>query len=136
MSSINFLNGNWFDFVSQIQETSNEPIMIRKKYVFFYLCANGSMQCRKMETETLSDRLLSDFFNANFINIRVYMGNLSDSDTLQRLKSVLNVEVETYPLTLFLNHQGKVVHQVTGDFSPNGLISEAKIALSLKFNWI
>ena len=112
MSSINFLTGSWFDFVSQIQETSNEPIMIKKKYIFFYLCANWSMQCRKMETETLSDRLLGDFFNANFINIRVYMGNLSDSDTLQRLKSVLNVEVETYPLMLFLNHQGKVIQLI------------------------
>ena len=92
------------------------------------------MPCRKMETDTLSDQLVADFFNANFLNIRILMGIIPEADTRKKLNEALKINVDNYPLCLFLDDQGKVLHQFTGDLAPNDLINEAKIALSSKIN--
>jgi hypothetical protein len=134
MSSLKFQTGHWSDLLSKIQNDGSESITPGKKFVFLYLCANWSMPCRKMETDTLSDQLVGDFFNANFLNIRVLMGIIPEADTRKKLNEALNITVDTYPLSLFLNHQGKVLHHVVGDLAPIDLINEAKTALSSNIN--
>ncbi len=134
MSTFKFQTGHWSDLLSTIQNNGSEALAAGKKYVFVYVCANWSMPCRKMETDTLSEQLVVDFFNANFINIRVLMGIIPEADTKKKLNEALNVTVDAYPLCLFLDHQGKVLHQVTGDLEPFDLINEAKTALSSKIN--
>src|SRR5882762_6064162 len=74
MSTLKFQTGPWSDLLSQIQNNGSESVAAGKKFVFLYVCANWSMPCRKMETDTLSDQLVGDFFNANFVNIRILMG--------------------------------------------------------------
>ena len=134
MSALRFQTGHWSDLLLQIQNSGSESIAAEKKYVFLYVCANWSMPCRKMETETLSNQLLSDFFNANFLNIRVLVGIIPEADTRKKLSEALNVTVDTYPMYLFLDHQGKVLHQVSGELAPIDLINEGKTALSSKIN--
>jgi len=134
MSSLKFQTGHWSDLLTQIQNNGSESIAAGKKFVFLYVCANWSMPCRKMETDTLSDQLVDDFFNANFLNIRVLMGIIPEADTRKKLNEALNITVDTYPLCLFLDHQGKVLHQVAGELAPSDLINEAKAALSNKIN--
>jgi hypothetical protein len=134
MSTIKFQINHWLDLLTQLQKTSSETISAGKRYVFVYICANWSMPCRQMETETLGNQLVGDFFNANFLNVRVVMGVIPEADTKKKLKEILNVSVDTYPLCLFLNHEGKVIHQAVGDLSPNDLINEGKTALSSKIN--
>jgi thioredoxin-related protein len=136
MSTINFKIGNWHDLLVQIQTKSGPMGMKGEKYVFIYVCANWSMPCRKMETETLSNKLVGDFFNANFINIRVYMGNIPEMDTPQKLGEALQITIETYPLIVFLDNKGRRIHHAVGEFSPQDLINEAKAALSFKLNWV
>jgi len=134
MSTLKFQTGPWSDLLAKIQNDGSESVAAGKKFVFLYVCANWSMPCRKMETDTLSDQLVSDFFNANFINIRILMGIIPEADTRKRLNKELSINVDTYPLCLFLDHQGKVLHQVVGDLAPIDLINEAKTALSSKIN--
>lgn len=134
MSTIKFQTGNWHDLLNQIQKTSSETLSAGKKYVFFYVCANWSVPCHKMETETLTNQLVGDFFNANFLNIRVAMGVIPEADTLRKINEALQIAIEAYPFCLFLNHEGKVIHQAAGDLSPNDLINEGKAALSSKIN--
>ena len=134
MSSLKFQTGHWSDLLTQIQNNGSESIAAGKKFVFLYVCANWSMPCRKMETDTLSDQLVGDFLNANFLNIRVLMGIIPEADTRKKLNEALNITVDTYPLCLFLDHQGKVLHQVAGELAPSDLINEAKAALSNKIN--
>jgi thiol:disulfide interchange protein len=134
MSTFKFQTGHWSDLLTKIKNTGSESIAAGKKNVFLYVCANWSMPCRKMETDTLSDQLVADFFNANFLNIRILMGIIPEADTRKKLNEALNVTVDTYPLCLFLDHQGKVLHQATGDLGPFDLINEAKTALSSKIN--
>ena len=134
MSSLKFQTGHWSDLLTQIQNNGSESIAAGKKFVFLYVCANWSMPCRKMETDTLSDQLVNDFLNANFLNIRVLMGIIPEADTRKKLNETLNITVDAYPLCLFLDHQGKVLHQVAGELAPGDLINEAKAALSNKIN--
>jgi thioredoxin-related protein len=134
MITLKFHPGPWSDLLSQIQNAGSETISPGKKYVFLYVCANWSMPCRKMETETLSNQLVGDFFNANFLNVRVLMGIIPEADTRKKLNEELKINVEAYPLCLFLDHQGKVLHQVAGDLAPHDLINEGKAALSRKIN--
>ena len=137
MNSINFKTGDWFDIVSQIQKPGDDSILNGKEYMLLYVCANWSATCRKMETETLANRQVCDFFNANFLNMRIYLGNVPETaDITHKLNEVLDATIETLPHFLFLNHRGKVVHQAAGDFSPHDLLLEAKAALSFKFNWV
>jgi thiol:disulfide interchange protein len=134
MSALRFQTGHWSDLLSQIQNNGSESVAAGKKYVFLYVCANWSMACRKMETETLSNQLLCDFLNANFLNLRVLVGIIPEADTRKKLSEALNVTVDTYPMSLFLDHQGKVLHQVAGELAPIDLINEGKTALSSKIN--
>ncbi len=92
------------------------------------------MPCQTMERETLSNPLVCDFFNANFLNIRVLVGIIPEADTRKKLNESLSINVDTYPLCLFLDHQGKVLHQVAGDLTPHDLINAGKNALSNKIN--
>jgi len=78
--------------------------------------------------------LLCDFLNANFLNLRVLVGIIPEADTRKKLSEALNVTVDTYPMSLFLDHQGKVLHQVAGELAPIDLINEGKTALSSKIN--
>jgi len=134
MSTLKFQAGPWSDLLAKIQSNGSESLAQGKKFVFLYVCANWSMPCRKMETDTLSDQLVADFFNANFLNIRILMGIIPEADTRKKLNEALHINVDTYPLCLFLDHQGKVLHQVVGDLAPIDLINEAKTALSSEIN--
>ena len=134
MSPLKFQTGPWSDLLAQIQNNGSEAVAPGKKFVFLYVCANWSMPCRKMETDTLSDQLVADFFNANFLNIRILMGIIPEADTRKKLNEALKINVDSYPLCLFLDDQGKVLHQFVGDLAPVDLINEAKIALSSKIN--
>jgi len=134
MSTLKFHTGPWSDLLSQILNTGSETISPGKKYVFLYVCANWSMPCREMEAETLSNPLVGDFLNANFLNIRVLVGIIPEADTRKRLNEDLAINIETYPQCLFLDHQGKVLHQVAGDLAPTDLLNEAKTALGSKIN--
>jgi thioredoxin-related protein len=134
MNILKFQPGPWSDLLSQIQSTGSETISPGKKYVFLYVCANWSMPCRKMETETLSNQLVRDFFNANFLNIRILVGIIPEADTRKKLHEALGVNADTYPLCLFLDHRGKVLHQVAGDLAPHDLINAGKTALSININ--
>jgi thioredoxin-related protein len=134
MSMIKFHTGPWSDLLSQIQKAGSETISPGKKYAFLYVCANWSMPCRKMEAETMSNPLVGDFFNANFLNIRILVGIIPEADTRKKLNEELAINVKTYPLCLFLDNQGKVLHQVSGDLAPHDLINEGKAGLSRKIN--
>ena len=137
MNAINFKTGDWFDVVSQIQMSDGDTALNGKEYVFLYVCANWSATCKKMETETLTNQHVCDFFNANFLSMKIYLGNVPETaDITHRLSEVLDVSIETLPHFLFLNHKGKVVHQAAGDLSPHDMLLEAKAALSFKFNWV
>lgn len=136
MSTINFKTKDWFDVVSQIQRPDGDAILNGKEYVFLYVCANWSAICKKME-ETLTDKHVCDFFNANFLNMKIYLGNVPETaEITHKLSETLDVSMETLPHFLFINHKGKVVHQAAGDLSPRDLLTEAKAALSFKFNWV
>src|SRR5712672_1448237 len=126
MSTLKFHTGPWSDVLSQIQNNGSETISPGKKYVFLYVCANWSMPCRKMETETLSNTLVVDFLNSNFLNIRVFVGIIPEADTRKRLNEGLAINIDTYPQCLFLDQEGKVLHQVAGDLAPTDLLNEAQ----------
>lgn len=134
MVTLKFHPGPWSDLLSQIQIEGCDTISPGKKYVFLYICANWSLPCRKMETETLSNQLVGDFFNANFLCIRVLVGIMPEADTRKKLSEVLAVKVEQYPLCLFLDQAGKVLHEVADDLAPIDLINEAKTALGHHMN--
>jgi thioredoxin-related protein len=136
VNTINFKTKDWFDVVSQLQQPGGDSVLNGKEYVFLYICANWSVACKKME-ETLTDKQVSEFFNANFLNMKIYLGNVPETaDITHKLSETLDVSMETLPHFLFINHKGKVVHQAAGDLSPQDLLTEAKAALSFKFNWV
>lgn len=134
MSALKFHPGPWSDLLLQIQEHGCDTLSPGKKFVFLYVCANWSMPCRKMEADTLSDPLVCDFFNANFLNIRILVGIIPEADTRRKLNENLGINVSTYPLCLFLDREGKVLHQTVGELSAQDLLNGGKTALSSRIN--
>jgi len=65
--------------------------------------------CKYLSNTTFKDPLVAEFFNSNFINLKVEMEKDADGPELGRL-----FKVRGYPTMLFLNEKGELIQQVYG----------------------
>lgn len=65
--------------------------------------------CKYLSNTTFKDKEVAEFFNANFINLKVEMEKDADGPELARL-----FKVRGYPTMLFLNEKGELIQQVYG----------------------
>ncbi len=78
--------------------------------------------CKRMSKNVFPQAAVGDFFNAQFINMKIDMEKGEGRD-FQR-----NYQVRAFPTLLFLDSDGKVVHKKIGGTNPQGLVALGKEA--------
>ncbi len=94
------------------------------KLVFIEGYVEWSEPCAVLEEYTLTDKEVGDYYNANFVNLQV------DMEDYLGLELTEMFDVMSYPVFLFLDADGNLVHQGCGAIDSNGFISMGMVAKS------
>jgi len=112
---IEFYDGNYKDALKMADE--------KGKLVFVDAYAVWCGPCKKMAATTFKEAAVGDFFNENFINLKI------DMEKGQGLDFRNKYPVSAYPTLLFLNGDGDVVHKAVGGKDSNALLQLAQMAM-------
>jgi thiol:disulfide interchange protein len=107
------------------QEALNKATK-ENKLVFMDAYTAWCGPCRAMSANTFTNPDVADYFNQNFVNIKVDMEK-GEGPTLSR-----KFAVTAYPTLLFLNGQGSVVHKELGFKDAATFLSLGKKANGMK----
>ncbi len=113
-----FSESSWDDLLKQ-SAAEGKPIMVD-------MYASWCGPCKKMERDIFPIEEVGDFFNANFL---VAKRNI---DTPEGAMLEKRYSVERYPTFLFINADGKVLHQVIGYHDKDEFLAMGKAALQEK----
>jgi len=112
---IEFFEGTWKEAIA---EAAKED-----KIVFVDSYAQWCGPCKKMAKNVFTQQAVGDFFNDNFINLKLDMEQ-ADGRTFGA-----KYPVSAYPTLFFLDSQGNILKKVTGGQNSEGLISQGKLAI-------
>ncbi|MCO5260987.1 MAG: thioredoxin family protein [Crocinitomicaceae bacterium] len=76
--------------------------------------------CKMLSKNTFTDSNVGNFFNKNFINIKIEMEKDADGPNLARM-----FRVRAYPTMLYVNGKGELIKQSLGYVTPDQLLSVA-----------
>lgn len=112
---IKFAEGSWAE-IMELAQKNNKPI-----FVDCYTTWCGP--CKKLSNEVFPQKAVGDYFNANFISVKV------DCEKGEGIKLKERFEVGAFPTLLFIDPSGEeVLHRVVGYVPAEKLIEEAKSA--------
>jgi thioredoxin-related protein len=110
---IKFENGlSWEQIIEKAKKEN--------KYVFIDTYTTWCAPCKQMEKEIFPQKNVGDFFNKNFINVKYQIDRTKkDNDEIKKryLDAKLiesTYKISLYPTYLFLNPDGKLVHEIKG----------------------
>lgn len=93
------------------------------KLVFFMCYASWCTHCKYMKENVLTVPSVGTFYNKNFICYGQDMEHGEGRSLHEQFK------INSYPTFLFLDSTGTVVYRMTGEFKPEELIGEGKMAM-------
>lgn len=114
---IQFYEGTW---QQALKKASKE-----NKLIFLDAYASWCGPCKIMARRTFTDEEVGEFFNENFINVKMDMEKTEDGRRLSE-----KYKLVAYPTLYFINGAEKVVHQELGMQKPKQLIAIGKTALN------
>lgn len=94
------------------------------KLIFIDAYTNWCGPCKKMAATTFKDAEVGEFFNENFINIKIEMEKDADGPSTAR-----RYNVRAYPTLLIIDEEGNLVKQTIGFQNKSRLMSFAGGAL-------
>lgn len=112
---IEFFDGNYKDAFKIAEEQG--------KLVFVDAYAKWCGPCKRMAATTFKEASVGDFFNAEFINLKI------DMEEGQGLEFRKKYPVSAYPTLMFINGKGDIVHKATGAQDKDGIIKLANLAM-------
>ena len=92
------------------------------KLIFLDGFASWCGPCKMMASKVFTQKVVGDYFNANFINMKL------DMEAPENLAVAKKYEVKAFPTLLFINGDGQVVHRGLGGMSPEELVELGKKA--------
>ncbi|MBP6446066.1 MAG: thioredoxin family protein [Saprospiraceae bacterium] len=111
---IEFFQGTWKDALAKAKA--------EEKLVFVDAYAKWCGPCKVMAKNVFTQQKVGDFFNANFINLKL------DMEEVDGVSFGHVYPVSAYPTLLFLDGEGKLVKKVVGGQQVEGLISHGEDA--------
>jgi thiol:disulfide interchange protein len=111
-----FFKGTWTDALKKAKKEN--------KMIFLDAYANWCGPCKKMKSNTFSDKSVADFYNKYFINVAKDMEN-GEGKSLAKI-----FEVEAYPTLIFLNSNGFIIEKTLGFKDPGAFLKIGKNVLS------
>ena len=112
---IQFSENNW----NQVLITAAK----QNKIIFLDAYTTWCQPCKKMDQQVFPQKMIGDFYNKNFINVKLDMEKGIGKELQQRY------EVLFYPTFLFLTADGTLVHRIAGYQSAPKLLELGKTAI-------
>jgi len=114
---IDFYEGDWKDALAEAEKS--------EKLVFVDAYAEWCGPCKRMAKTTFVDQSVGDFFNANFINLKI------DMEKGHGLTFRQDYPVSAFPTLMFLNGKGEIILKTTGAKDVAKIIDFAKKAMGM-----
>jgi len=112
---IEFFKGTWKEAIEEAKKDD--------KLVFVDAYAKWCGPCKKMAKNVFTKAEVGDFFNKNFVNLKL------DMEEMDGVKFGHEYPVSAYPTLLFLNPKGELVKKSVGGKQANDLIELGKVAI-------
>ena len=93
------------------------------KLVFLDAYTDWCAPCKKMDKEVFSKKEVGDFYNANFLSVKI---NMEKGEGLPLAEKYF---IFAYPSLLFVNYDGTVAHRYAGFLDQKGILSLGGLAL-------
>ncbi len=110
-----FFKGTWSEALEESQKTG-KPI-----FVDAYTTWCGP--CKWMNKNTFTDEAVGEFYNENFINVKLNM------ETPDGRKFSSKYRITAYPTLLYLDSEGKVKHRIMGAKPAEMFLDHGQMAL-------
>ncbi len=94
------------------------------KMVFVDAYTDWCQPCKKMDKEVFSQKKVADFYNENFVSIKINM------EKGEGPKLAEKYYIFAYPSLLFVNYDGSVAHRFAGYQDQDGVLALGNNALS------
>ena len=114
---IKFEKDNW--------ENTLAKAKVENKIVFVDAYTTWCGPCKKMDAKTFPDKKVGDFYNKNFINIKV------DAEKGDGLGIAEKYKVNSYPTLFFVNSDAELVHSSVGLKNPEELINLGELVVTM-----
>lgn len=117
---VKFIKDKWSNVLAKANK--------ERKLIFVDAYTTWCGPCKMMDRNVFTTRKVGDFFNENFINVKIDM----EAGEGPALASQFNVRA--YPTFLFVNPTGEVVHRGLGYHEPDEFLALGKEALDFDNN--
>ena len=115
--STSVLQGQGIEFFKGSLEQAKAKATKEGKLIFVDAYTTWCGPCKRMSKNVFPQAMVGDYFNAQFINMKIDMEKGEGRD-FQR-----NYQVRAFPTLLFLDGDGNVVHKKIGGTNPQGLVA-------------
>ncbi|WP_075589874.1 thioredoxin family protein [Labilibacter marinus] len=112
---IKFIKNDW-EKAKALAKKENKPIFVD---VYATWCG----PCKKLSNETFTDEEVGEFFNSDFINLKI------DGDADESQAFLQKYPIDAYPTLFFISPQGEVIKNKTGFIEAADLLVIADIVL-------
>lgn len=113
-----------FNFYQGTFDQALKEAAKKKKIIFVDAFTTWCGPCKMLNNTTFKDVKAGEFFNENFINLKL------DMEKGEGPAFAMKYSVRAYPTLLFINSKGEVVHKTLGYKDAAMLTEEGKIALA------
>lgn len=128
-NGIRFEHGNTWKQIQAKAKAEN-------KYIMVDCYTTWCMPCKVMSKKVFTQQKVSEYYNKNFINVKIQLDTTSKDDKEVKLwyadanKIATEAEVAKYPTYLFFNPEGKLVGQTSGLMEADAFIEAGHNALN------
>lgn len=116
------LQGEGIDFFEGSFEEAKQVANEQGKIIFVDAYTTWCGPCKRMSKNVFPQAEVGDFYNANFVNLKLDMEKGEGKSFRQKYG------VNAFPTLLFLDPTGKVVHRITGGMDGDRLIKLGQAA--------
>ncbi len=118
------LVGQGIDFFHGTWDEAMEKAKAEEKLIFVDAFAQWCGPCKRMAKTTFKEDKVGDFFNKNFINLKM------DMEANENVKFRQQYPVSAFPTLFFIDGDGNIVTKNKGAQKADGLIKMGEYALS------
>lgn len=115
-NGIDFFHGTW--------EEALEEAKKQDKLIFVDAYATWCGPCKRMAKNVFTDKKVGDFYNKNFINMKI------DMEKKMGRKFGREYPVSAFPTLMYIDYKGKLVHKVKGAQQAESFIKLGKFAMT------
>lgn len=113
---IQFAKGSWSEIL-ELAKKENKPIFVD---CFTVWCG----PCKMLSAEVFTNPDVADYFNANFINVKI------DMEKGEGIQLKEKYQVSAFPTLLYLDKNGEVLNRIVGAMPADKFLEESKKGMS------